>query len=70
VRSGFSHHEKRLSPQEGLGGTASERPCAQQPLLDGASLPEHLDVFRLRNCHGFIVRLGFEEFSLRELPVR
>ncbi|WP_257461797.1 SitI6 family double-CXXCG motif immunity protein [Archangium lipolyticum] len=52
----------------------------KQPLLDGASLPEHLDVFRLRNCPGFIVinerfadtlhRLGFEEFSLRELPVR
>jgi hypothetical protein len=34
----------------------------KQPLLDEASLPEHLDVFWLRDC--------FEEFSLRELPVR
>lgn len=52
----------------------------EQPLLDKASLPEHLDIFQLRNCLGFIViterfadtlnRLGFEEFSLRELPVR
>jgi Protein of unknown function (Gmx_para_CXXCG) len=43
-------------------------------------LPEHRDVFRLRNSLGFIVinerfadtlyRLGFGEFSLRELPVR
>jgi hypothetical protein len=48
--------------------------------LDRASLPEHRDVFRLRNCLGFIVinerfadtlhRLGFGEFTLRELPVR
>ncbi|HEX8433586.1 double-CXXCG motif protein [Archangium sp.] len=52
----------------------------KEPLLDRASLPEHLDVFRLRNCTSFIViserfadtlrRLGFEEFSLQELPVR
>jgi uncharacterized double-CXXCG motif protein len=52
----------------------------KQPLLDKASLPEQLDMFQLRNCPGFIVinerfadtlqRLGFEEFSLRELPVR
>ena len=52
----------------------------KQPLLDRASLPEHLDVFRLRNLTNFIViterfadtlhRLGFEEFSLRQLPVR
>ncbi|WNG32382.1 hypothetical protein F0U61_01245 [Archangium violaceum] len=50
------------------------------PVLDGASLPEHLDIFRLRSREGFIViserfadtlrRLNFEEFSLRELPVR
>jgi uncharacterized double-CXXCG motif protein len=52
----------------------------KQPLLDGGSLPEHLDVFRLHNGAATLViterfadtlrRLGFEEFSLRELPVR
>ncbi|QRK10859.1 hypothetical protein JQX13_12750 [Archangium violaceum] len=52
----------------------------KQPVLDGASLPEHLDIFRLRSRDGVIViserfadtlrRLDFEEFSLRELPVR
>jgi hypothetical protein len=52
----------------------------EQPVLDKTSLPEHLDIFRLRNRHGFIVlnerfadtlrRLGFEEYALRELPVR
>jgi uncharacterized double-CXXCG motif protein len=52
----------------------------KKPLLDAASLPEHLDVFRLRNGTATLViterfartlqRLGFEEFSLRELPVR
>ncbi|PTL75781.1 double-CXXCG motif protein [Vitiosangium sp. GDMCC 1.1324] len=52
----------------------------EQPLLDKASLPGHLDVFRLRNFTNAIViterfadtlrRLGFEEYSLRELPVR
>jgi uncharacterized double-CXXCG motif protein len=52
----------------------------KQPLLDKASLPEHLDIFRLRNANGVIVlserfveilqRLAFEEFNLRELPVR
>jgi uncharacterized double-CXXCG motif protein len=52
----------------------------KQPLLDAASLPEHLDIFRLRNGAASIViterfadtlrRLGFEEFSLQGLPVR
>jgi uncharacterized double-CXXCG motif protein len=52
----------------------------KQPVLDSASLPEHVDVFQLRSRAGFTLinerfadtlhRLGFEEFSLRELPVR
>ena len=51
-----------------------------RPLLDRGSLPEHLDVFRLRHFANLFVvserfadtlrRLGFEEFALRELPVR
>jgi uncharacterized double-CXXCG motif protein len=63
---------------ETCGGNEFDVP--KQPLLDKASLPEHRDVFWLRNCNGFIViserfadtlrRLGFEEFSMRELPVR
>ncbi|QRN96746.1 hypothetical protein JRI60_48520 [Archangium violaceum] len=51
-----------------------------KPLLDRASLPEHLDLFRLANFTTVIVasehlvkairRLGFEEVSIRELPLR
>jgi uncharacterized double-CXXCG motif protein len=65
-------------PCETCGGYDYDVP--KQPVLDRASLPEHLDVFQLRSRAGFIVvnerfadtlqRLGFEEFSLRELPVR
>lgn len=50
------------------------------PILDRASLPEHLDLFRLANFTTVIVaserlveaihRLGFEEVSIRELPLR
>ena len=50
------------------------------PILDRASLPEHLDLFRLANRTTVIVaserlvdaihRLGFEEVSIRELPLR
>lgn len=68
----------KTGPCETCGGNDFDFP--KQPLLDKASLPEHLDVFRLRNHHGVILlserfvdtlhRLGFEEFSLRELPVR
>jgi uncharacterized double-CXXCG motif protein len=52
----------------------------KKPLLDRASLPEHLDLFRLANFTTVIVaserlvevirRLGFEEVSIRELPLR
>jgi uncharacterized double-CXXCG motif protein len=52
----------------------------QEPLLDAASLPEHLDIFRLANFTTVIVvserfveavrRLQFEEVSFRELPLR
>jgi uncharacterized double-CXXCG motif protein len=52
----------------------------EQPILDRASLPEHLDLFRLANFTTVIVaserlvesirRLGFEEVSIRELPLR
>jgi len=51
-----------------------------KPILDRASLPEHLDLFRLANFTTVIVaserlveaihRLGFEEVSIRELPLR
>ena len=68
----------KTGPCKTCGGHDFEFP--KQPLLDKASLPEHLDIFRLRNFIGVIVlnerfvdtlrRLGFEEFSLRELPVR
>ncbi|HEX8819304.1 MAG TPA: double-CXXCG motif protein [Archangium sp.] len=68
----------KVSPCGTCGGYAFSLP--KQPLLDRASLPEHLDVFRLRNFTSVIVlterfadtlrRLGFEEFSLRELPPR
>jgi uncharacterized double-CXXCG motif protein len=50
------------------------------PILDRASLPEHLDLFRLANRTTVIVaserlvdaihRLGFEEVSIRELSLR
>ncbi|HEX8439924.1 double-CXXCG motif protein [Archangium sp.] len=65
-------------PCKTCGGYSFDLP--KQRLLDKASLPEHVDVFQLRNCPGFIIiterfvdtlrRLGFEEFSLQELPVR
>jgi uncharacterized double-CXXCG motif protein len=52
----------------------------KKPLLARASLPEHLDLFRLANFTTVIVaserlvevirRLGFEEVSIRELPLR
>ena len=52
----------------------------KEPLLDAASLPKHLDIFRLANFTTVIVaterfvdtvrRLGFEEISFRELPLR
>jgi uncharacterized double-CXXCG motif protein len=52
----------------------------EQPILDAASLPAHLDLFRLSDMGTVIVgterlvdtvrRLGFEEVALRELPVR
>ncbi|WNG32748.1 hypothetical protein F0U61_03315 [Archangium violaceum] len=52
----------------------------KKPLLDWASLPEHLDLFRLANFTTVIVaterfvdavrRLSFEEVSIRELPLR
>lgn len=52
----------------------------KEPLLDRASLPAHLDLFRLANFSTLIVaterfvdtvrRLGFEEVSIRELPLR
>ncbi|WP_257461791.1 SitI6 family double-CXXCG motif immunity protein [Archangium lipolyticum] len=67
-----------LAPCETCGSYKFGRP--KEPLLDGASLPEHLDLFRLRNGSATLViterfadtlrRLGFEEFSLREVPVR
>jgi uncharacterized double-CXXCG motif protein len=67
-----------LEPCELCGSNKFSQP--KQPLLDAASLPEHLDIFRLRNDAASIViterfadtlrRLGFEEFSLHELPVR
>jgi uncharacterized double-CXXCG motif protein len=68
----------KATPCKTCGGYIYSMPM--QPLLDKTSLPEHLDIFRLRNFTGVIVlserfvdtlhRLGFEEFSLRELPVR
>ncbi len=68
----------KTEPCETCGGYDYGVP--KQPVLDKDSLPEHLDVFQLRSRAGFIVindrfadtlhRLGFEEFSLRELPVR
>ncbi len=52
----------------------------KEPLLDTASLPTHLDLFRLANFTTVIVaterfvdtvrRLQFEEVSFRELPLR
>jgi uncharacterized double-CXXCG motif protein len=52
----------------------------QEPILDAASLPKHLDVFRLANFSTLIIaserfvdtvrRLQFEEVSFRELPLR
>jgi hypothetical protein len=52
----------------------------KEPLLDAASLPKHLDIFRLANFTTVIVaterfvdtvrRLGFEEVAFRELPLR
>lgn len=52
----------------------------KEPVLDRTSLSERLDIFRLCNRNGIIViterfadtlqRLGFEEYALRELPVR
>lgn len=52
----------------------------EQSLLDAASLPEDRDLFRLENFLPMVIgserlvdavrRLGFEEVSLRELPVR
>jgi uncharacterized double-CXXCG motif protein len=67
-----------LEPCKTCGSYKFGRP--KQPLLDGTSLPEQLDVFRLRNGAATLVitqrfadtlhRLGFEEYSLRELPVR
>jgi uncharacterized double-CXXCG motif protein len=51
-----------------------------QPVLDKASLPEHVDIFQLRDHDGLVIinerfadtlrRLGFEEYVLCELPVR
>jgi uncharacterized double-CXXCG motif protein len=65
-------------PCETCGGYDSG--LSNPPLLDKASLTEHLDLFRLRDNHGVIIiterfadtlrRLGFEEYALRELPVR
>jgi uncharacterized double-CXXCG motif protein len=69
---------------------AEREPCAkcgrlsfslpQEPILDAATLPNHLDVFRLANFTTLIVaserfvdtvrRLQFEEISFRELPQR
>ncbi|WP_257461793.1 SitI6 family double-CXXCG motif immunity protein [Archangium lipolyticum] len=67
-----------IVPCRRCGSYEPSRP--EEPLLDGASLPEHLDLFRLRNGSATLViterfadtlrRLGFEEFSLREVPVR
>jgi uncharacterized double-CXXCG motif protein len=52
----------------------------EHPLLDAASLPGDRDLFRLENFPPMVIgserfvdtvrRLGFEEVSLRELPVR
>ncbi len=51
-----------------------------EPILDKASLPEHLDFFQLSQLSTLMVaserlveaihRLGFEEVSIRELPLR
>ncbi|WNG42876.1 hypothetical protein F0U60_01295 [Archangium minus] len=82
VRYGLFHPDclppGKAEPCETCSGYDFSMP--KKPLLDGASLPEHLDVFRLRNFTSVIViserfadtlrRLNFEEFSLRELPVR
>jgi hypothetical protein len=66
------------TPCETCGGYDSG--LSKPPLLDKASLTEHPDIFRLRDHYGLIViterfadtlrRLGFEEYALRELPVR